>query len=248
MGGGQLTLPIEQGEKASSPSCETGDMMNWPPASHVVALSGQHWPLVLPPGHVWDAQSWTAPRLCWRGAGKGGGGQHERAGGWVSDRKEGEGGRTPVSCATTCHSTGEKDETAVPLTAPEPCSRLSWTQTRPSQATPTSVPLGQPLIRWPRPALSHPLDWPRQRENSDRRSLSVRREQSTFHVSAATAGAAVQLELVDDGTYSSTMPSETLKASRNAPDARFQLDRIACRASSAPPWRWTYAQSAATPV
>ena len=102
---------------------------------------------------------------------------------------------------TTCHSTGENVETAVPLTAPElPCSLAPVSQRRPSQATPTSWPVGQPDMRWPSPAPSQPELAPRQREKAESRSLSVSVEQSTFHGSLAVGGVALQDELVEEGT------------------------------------------------
>ena len=56
-------------------------MMNWPPASHVVALKGQHEPSpAAAEAHVWLAQSWTAPKLwplCERAGEEGGEGGRE---------------------------------------------------------------------------------------------------------------------------------------------------------------------------
>lgn len=57
----------------------------------------------------------------------------------------------------------------------------------PSHAIPTSVPVGHPLMRCHRPAPSVPF-WPRQSENSDRRSFKVTLVwQGMFHGVAGSA-------------------------------------------------------------
>lgn len=114
----------------------------------------------------------------------------------------------PISCATTCHSMSPEVETAVPETTdPVGPSAVFWQLLRtdefnhdwarlhgtyrvPSHAIPTSVPVGQPLMRCQRPALSLLL-WPRHAENSDRRSFKVTFAwQARFHgvVGSATLG------------------------------------------------------------
>ena len=77
----QMVLML-QGEKTLVAVCSEGFMMNCAAASHVVAESGQHTPSVA--GHVWDVQSWIAPKPC------------------------------PISWETTIHSLGVIEETPVP--------------------------------------------------------------------------------------------------------------------------------------
>ena len=88
----------------------------------------------------------------------------------------------------TCHSVRPAVETAVPETTDglEP-DAVCW-QSVASQATPTSEPVGQPLMRCQRPAPSSPLS-PRHCEKSERRSLSVMALlQGTFHFVFSSRG------------------------------------------------------------
>lgn len=85
----------------------------------------------------------------------------------------------PISWATTCHSTRPAVDTAVPDTIEEPLPLAVCWQRVASQAMPTSEPVGQPLIRCHRPALSLPF-CPRHCENSESRWSSSTLLQSTF--------------------------------------------------------------------
>lgn len=92
----------------------------------------------------------------------------------------------PISCATTCHSVRPPVLTAVPLTTLGAFPVAFWLHTVPNHATPTSVPDGQPDIRWNRPLGSDtPFKlsnfFPRQAEKSERRSLSDTEPHATFH-------------------------------------------------------------------
>lgn len=102
--------------------------------------------------HVSEVQSWTAPKLC------------------------------PISWATTCHSVRLFVATEVPDTVPwDPWSLACLTQSCPSQATPTSCPVGQPDMSAHRPAWSFARWAPRHLLNADSRSLSVNVSQPVFH-------------------------------------------------------------------
>jgi hypothetical protein len=124
----------------------------------------------------------------------------------------------------------------------------------PSQAMPTSVPVGQSLMRCHRPAPSSPF-LPRQAEKSDRRSSrATRLLQSMFH---AKLGSAVDGQLqgkTDDQHHDHwrepkwpwpylgscisrfMIPRETLKERRKRSLAVFQLLRICVVAFSTPPY------------
>lgn len=93
----------------------------------------------------------------------------------------------PISCATTCHSVRPAVETAVPDTTDGELPEAACWHSVMSQAMPTSEPVGHPLIRCQRPALSSPLS-PRHCEKIDRRSFNVTlSEQATFHGAAGSA-------------------------------------------------------------
>ncbi len=109
-----------QAENLVMPLPVDGFMMNCPPASHVVALSGQHCCLVaVPSPHVCDVQSCTAPNV------------------W------------PDSCAKTCHSVDVRTTTlaaaTVSLELPEPDDCAPCTHAWPSHASPTAASVLQVL-------------------------------------------------------------------------------------------------------
>ena len=86
----------------------------------------------------------------------------------------------PISCAMTCHSVRPAVDTAVPDTTDGLDPDDDCWQSVASHATPTSEPVGQPLMRCQRPAPSLPLS-PRHWEKMDSRSLSVTEsEHATF--------------------------------------------------------------------
>ena len=163
-------FPIVQGEKTCSLLDETGDMRKRAFELQVCAVAGQQSSARLQPsaqscwwtgslgdsGHVIGKALTIAPKLC------------------------------PISCEMTCHSVRPPVLTAVPLTTLGALPVACWLHTVPNHATPTSVPDGQPDIRWYRPLGSIApfklLNFcPRQAEISERRSLSDTVPQATFH-------------------------------------------------------------------
>lgn len=112
-------FPTVQGEKLST-SPAVGFMMYFALASHDDVDRGQH---CEEESRFWaqvsESQSWTAPNV------------------W------------PDSWAKICHPPPEfvRATILVPLTVFEPSSTVSVLQSCPSQESPTSLPVGQPLIK-----------------------------------------------------------------------------------------------------